>query len=410
MKAPSTPPPRPLGRHPVEPALLHQHVGTLTAQLAGTRYHNLAYPGFTDITHDLLGPLLTGHLLNNVGDPYDDGHGGDHTKAHERAVVNYLATLLHAPRTRWGYVTTGSSEGTDHALYDARLAFPDQDPVVFASCAAHYSVAKAAHRQRLTLVHVRTDTTGRMDIGDLRTLLRQFRHRPAVIVATVGTTMTEAHDDVAAIAELCDSLAITRRRIHVDAALAGLPLALLPDHDRPAFDFSAGATSIVVSGHKFLSTLTPCAVLVYAEPPVTARAPRVPYTGSADTTITGSRSGHTVLLTYFSIASQGTIGHRRRADKAREIAAYAHETLRRAGVAAERGPHAFTVVFPQPSKTVLDKWVLAPDGTRAHIICKPDTALAAIDELADDLTRTRSRRPIALPPTALAAHPMQVPA
>jgi len=368
-------------------AALAQHYAALSDYYTRTRYYDLAYPGFHDIDHQPLEALLSGQLLNNVGDAYDEGHGRDHSKVQERAVVDYLADLFRAPATRWGYVTTGSSEGTEHALYDARLAYPGQDPVVFASCAAHYSVVKAADRQRLTLVQICTDSGGRMDIADLRTQLALFRHRPAVIVATVGTTMTEAYDDVAAIANVCDRLALHRRRIHVDAALSGIPLALLPDHDRPPFDFHAGASSIVVSGHKFPSTLTPCAVLIYAEAPATARTPRVPYTGTMDTTITGSRSGHTPLLLWSSLASHGIAGHRQRAEKARELAAETLEKLRCAGWPAERGPHAFTVVLDQPPPRVLAKWVLAPDGTRAHIILKPNTEPGVIDEFIDDLTR-----------------------
>ena len=373
----------------IDAAVREQHYTDLARHLAASRSHNLAYPGFTDIGHPGLAGLMTGQLLNNVGDPYDPGHGHDHTKAHERDVIDYLADLFGAPRTRWGYVTSGSSEGTDHALWDARLAFPDQEPIVIASTAAHYSVAKACARHRLNLIHVRTDATGRMDVTDLRLLLGQFRHRPVVIVATVGTTMTEAYDDVAAIANLCDDLAIVRRRIHVDAALAALPMALLPEHDRPGFDFTCGATSIVTSGHKFLSTLTPCAVLIYAEAPVLARMPHVPYTGTADTTIGGSRSGHTPLLLWSSL-SHGIHVHRQRAERSRELAAYAHDRLNTAGWPARRGPHAMTVVIDQPPPEVCANWVLAPDGRHAHLICKPDTDPAILDELAHDLARSSS--------------------
>jgi histidine decarboxylase len=394
-------------------AALAQHYADLNAYYTRTRYHDLAYPGFYDIDHGPLAGLLIGQLLNNIGDPYDSGHGHDHTKDHEQAVVNYLADLFHAPASRWGYVTSGTSEGTDHALHDARLAFPDQKPVVFASCAAHYSVGKAVNRHRLTLVQICTDKTGRMDIGDLRAQLSLFRHRPAVVVATVGTTLTEAYDDVAEIANVCDSLAVSRRRIHVDAALSAIPLALLADHDRPAFDFRAGATSIVTSGHKFLSTLTPCAALIYAEPPIAARTPAVPYTGTRDTTISGSRSGHTPLLLFSSLASRGTAGHRRRAENSREIAADTVEKLRSAGWPAERGPHAFTVVLDQPPQPVLDKWVLAPDGRRVRLVCKPNTDPAAIDEFIHDLTAaTTSPRvsPAPLPRPAAGLIAAEVPA
>ena len=40
--------------------------------------------------------------------------------------------------------------------------------------------------------------------------------------------MTEAVDDIPAIVAACDRFAIVRRRIHVDAALSGLPLMREP--------------------------------------------------------------------------------------------------------------------------------------------------------------------------------------
>jgi histidine decarboxylase len=242
---------------------------------------------------------------------------------------------------------------------------------------------------KLPLVMVRVDTTGRMDVADLQGELARRRDRPAMIVATAGTTMTEAVDDVAAIANACDQLAVTRRRIHVDAALSGIPLALLPDEARPSFDFTAGATSMVISGHKFLSTLMPCGVLVYAESPYNMSGGRVSYTGSADTTITGSRSGHTPLLLWWVLTTLGPEGLRRRAQASRELAAYTHRKIRDVGWPTQLNPHAFTVTLDQPPPTVMAKWVLATDGQTAHIVCMPGITREQIDEVVSDLAALR---------------------
>jgi histidine decarboxylase len=200
--------------------------------------------------------------------------------------------------------------------------------------------------------------------------------------------MTEAVDDVAAIALACDELAVTRRRIHVDAAMSGIPLALLPDQARPSFDFTAGATSMVISGHKFLSTLMPCGVLIYAEPPATSTA-RVAYTGSADTTITGSRSGHTPLLLWWTLNTLGPQGLRRRAEAARKLATYTHRKLQKMGWSTGLNPHAFTVTLDQPPPPVLAKWVLASDGQTAHVVCMPGITRDQIDEFLTDLAASR---------------------
>jgi histidine decarboxylase len=355
----------------------------------GERRFNLAFPGATDLTYPHLADVLTGRLLNNVGDPWQGGHGPNHTKDVEIRVVRWLGALFGAGDDVWGYVTGGASEGTLHAVDEAATAHPDL--IVYASAAAHYSVAKAARLIRAPHLPIGVDDYGRIRLDELRAELTAHRRRAAMIVATVGTTEREAVDDVAAIADLCDDLGIRRRRIHVDAALAGIPLALLPTTDRPAFGFGDGATSIVVSGHKFLSTLTPCAVLLYPRRPQLQDILPVSYTGSADTTITGSRSGHTPLLLAAALFQPGPDGHRRRADHSRQLAAHTVEALHRIGWPAARLPHAFTVTLAQP-EPLRRPWVLGGDRHTGRVICMPGVEQAWIDDLITDLTaRLRGR-------------------
>ncbi|MDG4834099.1 pyridoxal-dependent decarboxylase [Solwaraspora sp. WMMD1047] len=362
-------------------------VADLLAAARENRRYDIGFPGATDLTFMGLAEVLTGQLLNNIGDPFDVGRGRNHTKQLEQQVVTTVADILGAPAGAWGYVTTGSTEGTLHALDEAWQRYPDL--VVYTSAAAHYSVAKGARLLKLPLVMVRTDPTGRIDVADLAGEIARRRDRPAMVVATAGTTMTEAVDDVGAIAAACDDLAVARRRIHVDAALSGIPLALLPPETRPAFGFGSGATSMVVSGHKFLSTLVPCGVLVYATAPHLPAGGRIAYTGSADTTITGSRSGHTPLLLWWALTTLGVDGLRRRAQASRDLAAYTHGRLRGIGWPTQLLPHAFTVTLAEPPPSVLAKWVLASDGQTAHIVCMPGTTGDQIDEFVTDLAAAR---------------------
>nr|MDT0658745.1 pyridoxal-dependent decarboxylase [Micromonospora sp. DSM 115978] len=368
-------------------------VADLLARAREGRRYDIGFPGARDVTFPALADIMTGLLLNNVGDPWDLGHGRAHTKQIEQQVIGIVADMLRAPAGAWGYVTGGSSEGTLHALDEAWQRYSDL--VVYTSAESHYSVAKSARLLRLPLVMVRTDDTGRMDVADLTGEIARRRDRPAMIVATAGTTMREAVDDVAAITAACDDLAVTRRRIHVDAALSGIPLALLPAETRPGFDFTAGATSMVISGHKYLSTLMPCGVLVYAEPPRTPTGGRIAYTGSADTTITGSRSGHTPLLLWWTLTTLGVDGLRHRAQAARDLAAYTHRELQRIGWPSGLNPHAFTVTLGQPPPLITAKWTMASDGQTAHIVCMPGVAQDQIDEFITDLT---AARPPASPP------------
>jgi histidine decarboxylase len=369
--------------HPLWTGLLDQ-----AAEHART---NIGYPGATDITHQQLADLMTSVLLNNIGSPYDGGHGRNHTKDLEAEVVDIVADLFNAPATRWGYVTGGSTEGTEHALLDARRRHPDT--VVYASASAHYKISDLADKLMMPLVVIGTDEHGRMDTADLHTELARRRDLAAAVVATAGATITEAVDDIPAIVAACERLSITRRRIHVDAALSGLPLALVPAAGTPRFDFGVpGVNSIIISGHKFLSTLTPCGVLVYRDPPHAATSAAVSYTGTADVTIGGSRSGHTTLLLYASLAGLGLDAHRQRVLACRQTAEYACQRLRRIGVDARRLPHAFTVYFPAPPQPP-DKWVIPGDGRYHRLICMPQVTREQIDELVADW----SRRPHPVP-------------
>src|SRR5258708_26561307 len=83
---------------------------------ADLRHHaatNVGFPDATDLDVTPLLPLL-GVLLNNVGAPFGPpGPYRAHTKAFELAVVQQLADLFRAPwDDRWGYVTSGATEGT----------------------------------------------------------------------------------------------------------------------------------------------------------------------------------------------------------------------------------------------------------------------------------------------------------
>ncbi|QLH26706.1 histidine decarboxylase [Streptomyces sp. Rer75] len=92
--------------------------------------HNFAgYQVTSDLDYqDRLSHYLDRHL-NNVGDPYQSSSYTLNSKALERAVLDYFASLWNAkwphnaddPESYWGYVLTmGSSEGNLYGLWNAR--------------------------------------------------------------------------------------------------------------------------------------------------------------------------------------------------------------------------------------------------------------------------------------------------
>jgi histidine decarboxylase len=366
------------------PPAVAAELDTLRRRLDAAAATNIGFPATTDFDYTPLAPFFARYMLNNLGDPYTDGAYPMHTKPMEREVVDTVADLFAAPADdRWGYVASGATEGTEYALHLARTLYPDA--VVYHSVEAHHSVTNALGRLGLTAVAIRADPLGEIDYHDLADQVDRYRTRPAVVIANVGTAVTEAVDDISRITGVLDSLAVRRRWIHADAALAGLPLALLDPDERPAIDFPSGVDSVVTSGHKFLGAPVPCAVVVVRNSHRQAHARFVTYTGSPDTTVANSRSGLAALVLWYALRTHGLDGLRRRAEQARTLAAAAHEALREIGWPAHRHRHALTVSFPTPPAAVTAKWELATHGAHSLIVCMPGVSAAQIDAFVADL-------------------------
>ena len=354
----------------------------LLARLTADSATSIGFPAATDIDYRVLAPFL-GHMLNNLGDPNTDGIYPAHTKSVEREVVQLVAELLRAPaEDRWGYVTSGATEGTEQALYLARQQYPRG--IVYHSAAAHHSVTGAIDRLGMRSVAIRAMPSGEIDYEDLLRTVGQHRTRPAIVVATIGTGMSEAADDVASISAILDNLAVSRRWIHADAALSGLPLALLDAGPAgPRWDFTSGADSVIVSGHKTLGTPVPCGVLVVRNSLRSRR--QATYTGSPDSTLNNSRSGFAAVCLWYGLRHLTLDGHRDRIRRARALAAYLHGQLVELGWAADRHAHAFTVVLDTPPDVVAKKWALPSDGQRSHIVVMPGVTQERIDGFLADL-------------------------
>ena len=248
---------------------------------------------------------------------------------------------------------------------------------------------KACHLLGLPAVEVTTTASGQIDYTDVTRKAARHRSRPAIVVATIGTTMTEAVDDVTEVHNALDVAGIRHRHVHSDAALAGVPLATTPN--RPAFDLADGADSISVSGHKFFGTPVICGIVLTRRKP-DELSPTVPYLGTHDTTISGSRNGLAAAMLWHATTSLGAAGHADRAERAREVAAYAVERLHHIGWPAWRNPLSFTVLLRRPPADMATIWPLPTEGDWSHVVCMPGVETSHIDQLVDTLA-TYGRNP-----------------
>ena len=341
----------------------------------------LGYPAARDFDFSMFKDYLH-YPINNVGDPFRDATFKVSSHEFEREVLQTVATMMRAPPDDWwGYVTNGGTEGNLYGLYLARELHPKG--IVYFSQASHYSVAKNVHFLNMRHIMIRSQENGEIDYVDLVETLKIHRDVPAIIFANIGTTMTEAKDDISKILAILDDLAISNRYIHSDAALSG---AIAPFLDpRPAFDFADGADSIAISGHKFLGSPIPCGVILAKKLAVDRIAQSIAYIGTLDTTISGSRNGLTPVFLWYSLHALGMDGMRKRVQKSLALARYAQEQLIDIGVAAWRNENAITVVFPSPSQALQTKWQLASAAGQSHIIAVPGLEKAAIDKFIIDI-------------------------
>ncbi|WP_328384379.1 histidine decarboxylase (plasmid) [Micromonospora zamorensis] len=379
-----------LSSAPIDVAAVLDHLVQEADAAAAT---SIGFPGAVDLDQSEVMVRLGTRLWNNIGDPRDEG-GTAHTRVLERAVIAWFAdTLAMPPTDRWGYVTTGGTEGNLSALNAAQRRL--RKARVYYSAAAHYSIPKILTMIGAPGVVVEAHRDGEMDYAHLAAQLHRHRRFPAIVVATAGTTMTEAVDDTARIRSLLDEHP-AGAHLHVDAALSGIPLAL---DGRLRLDDAAGIDSITISGHKFLGTPTPCGVVLIRDS-IRTRRGRIAYTGTDDTTITGSRCGLAAALMWYAIATHGREGHLWRAVQARRLAAYATAELIAVGWPAWRHDHAFTVVLPTPPEPVSKKWPLATDGDTSHIICMPGITQGQIDAFVSDIAAAVAPKCIPRPRSA----------
>lgn len=342
----------------------------------------IGFPVSKDFDYQELLPFLQ-YPLNNLGDPFTESTYGVDTREIEREVIHFFAKLFRAePDDYWGYVTNGGSEGNLYGLYLARELYPKA--MVYYSSATHYSVQKNIHLLNMPSIVIKTSETGEIDYEDFANILKLNRHLPAVVLANIGTTMTEARDNVSRLKQILKDNAVQQYYIHSDGALSGGYSAFI--EPRPSFDFKDGADSIAISGHKFFGAPFPLGLVLVKKQHRDRIAKSVAYIGSSDTTITGSRNGLSPLFLWYSINYWGVEGLKKRVEHSFEISSYALEKLNKIGIKAWKNPNTFTVVFPTPKVDIKLKWQLASEEGMSHIICMPNVTKAQIDEFINDIS------------------------
>ncbi|WP_089790463.1 histidine decarboxylase [Chryseobacterium wanjuense] len=346
---------------------------------------SIGYPFATDFNYEELHSLLR-YPLFNLGDPFMESNYGVNSFTMEREVIDFFADLFHAPKDNYsGYITSGGSESNLYGLYMARELHPNG--IVYYSSDSHYSIPKSIRLLNMKSIEVGSTQNGEIDYDDLFLAVEQNRHLPAIIVANIGTTMTEAKDDLSKIRSILQKLVVESHYIHCDAALAGAYLPLLEGGSK--FDFSNGADSIACSGHKFIGSPIPCGVVVVKKDNKERLSHYISYIESVDSTITGTRNGLSSVFLWYAIRHFGKEGLLQRAEECLSLAKYTYHRLLENNIDSYYNENAITVLFEKPSELLCQKWQLATKSGFSHLICMPGISKDQIDRFIEDVLNER---------------------
>lgn len=362
------------------------------------RSMTLGYPGNNDIRLEEFYRWYTGNnlesmIINNAGDPFEEG---DHTLSSldfEREVIQYFAPKYGFDgNDLWGIVTMSGTDGNNHGIYfgvNYLKRKTGKMPVVYVSDEAHYSNYRLCDLQHLEVRLVKSDSMGRMVPDSLEKVLDPTR--PCLIVYAMGSTFKGAIDDQKALDDVLarhEGMAVYR---HVDAALFGgyLPFTEykdLVDRRKTGFD------SISVSGHKFFGIDSPCGLFITTRDVYDNQSTYdISYLNANMRMINCSRSGIEPLKFWWLMKTVGDEGWTEQVARIFENTRYLKSELKRIGWPYWNNEYSNTVIFRRPSAKVVRKYNLACGedaafgGKLSHVVVMQHVTKDSIDRLIADL-------------------------
>ena len=318
--------------------------------------------------------------LNNVGPPGVITPWKMHTKESETKVVEFFCGLWKfKPEETYGYLTSSGTEGNLQALYIARKLHPDA--TLYFSEDSHYSIKKIADILKLPFQVIQSTPNGEIDYEHLEKEIADTKGS-VIVCANLGTTFKGAIDDTREIYRIIRKhQKEDKYYLHADAALMGF---VLPFFEKDTF-FRRYIHSISVSGHKFLGVPFPSGIFVMDTKVLPKEADFIDYINCTDSTIAGSRSGHSALFMEYMIQLKGANGFEKDAAECIRNADYLVEALLDLKVNAWRNHNSFTVVLDKLPAEICEKWQLACQGDQCHIIVLCHVTRSLIDELVVDI-------------------------
>ena len=327
-------------------------------------------------------PEFLNASLINVGEP---GPGNNlitpNARFMEKRVIDMLTVFWGGdPVDYTGYITPGGSESNTLAVVNARDLLPN--PHFLVNSEAHYSILKAYRVAGISRDHVHeleVDQGNNAHLGSLAEVLMELKARNVESVAVFissGTTFIEGQDNVAETLKMLDYFGYLngKRYVHIDAASSGffLPAYKGANPDRvPGFQHDIDSMSASV--HKYPGFPFVGSAFVAKQESLRSRGVRIEYVSSLDFTLSCSRDPKSIMWIYQYLMYYEAIGTLssivaecvKRAEGLRK-------SLSAAGVpGVVRNPDAVTVVMPQPSAEICERFMLSSQNGRSQVVVLP---------------------------------------
>jgi glutamate/tyrosine decarboxylase-like PLP-dependent enzyme len=236
----------------------------------------------------------------------------------ENELVGFACTLLDAPASAVGTVTSGGTESILLAVQGARDSRPDVTrPRMVLPTTAHAAFHKAAHYFGVEPALVPVGPDFRADATAMAAAIDEDT------VLVVASAPSYAHGVVDPVTDIAAAAAQRGVRCHVDACIGGwvLPYAARLGREVPPWTFAVdGVTSISVDTHKYAYAPKGTSLLLHHDPGL--RKPQ--YFASAawpgytmlNATTQSTRSGGPVAGTWAVVQQVGDDGYLELADRA----------------------------------------------------------------------------------------------
>lgn len=269
-----------------------------------------------------------------------------------------------------GYVTTGGTEGNICALWIARNLLLEKstgknDIALLKTSLTHYSIRKACNILDIQkVIDIKLNDNYSMNLENLRANINRLITsgiKAIILIGVMGNTVVGTVDDFEKINAIIEEYKILNPEVvfyfHIDAAFGGFILPFLSDRGKVLN--LKNVRSVVLDGHKMGQTPYPCGVIVTRKDLFQYITAPVSYTGHADNTVVGSRSGAAAASLWAMLESLGVKGYTRSAVKALELKKYLIDKLellsKEIHLITDNDLNLFGISFGENKNMVLDK-------------------------------------------------------